>query len=193
MIVVDELARHWWVIGLRGLAAIVFGILAFAWPGMTLIVLVFLFGAYALIDGVVSLAGALRAIQARERWGVLVLEGLVGIGAAGVTAFWPAITALALVYIIAAWAIITGVLEISAALRLRQYIRGEWLLALGGIASVIFGFLVMIAPIAGALVIALWFGAYALLFGVLMVALGLRLRSSQHLRLSGPTIPAPVH
>ena len=187
------LISNWWSLVLRGVVGVLLGLFTFAWPGITLAGIVLVFGAYALIDGVVSLAGALRAIQARERWGVLVLEGLVGIGAAGVTAFWPAITALALVYIIAAWAIITGVLEISAALRLRQYIRGEWLLALGGIASVIFGFLVMIAPIAGALVIALWFGAYALLFGVLMVALGIRLRSSQHLRLSGPTIPAPVH
>jgi len=187
------LISNWWSLVLRGVVGVLLGLFTFAWPGITLAGIVLVFGAYALIDGVVSLAGALRAIQARERWGVLVLEGLVGIGAAVVTAFWPAITALALVYIIAAWAIITGVLEISAALRLRQYIRGEWLLALGGIASVIFGFLVMIAPIAGALVIALWFGAYALLFGVLMVALGIRLRSSQHLRLSGPTIPAPVH
>jgi uncharacterized membrane protein HdeD (DUF308 family) len=187
------LVSNWWSLVIRGVVAILLGVVAFAWPGVTLMALVFLFGAYALIDGVVSLTGAVRAIEARERWGVLVLEGLVGIGAALVTMFWPAITALALVYVIAAWAIITGILEISAAIRLRHHIHGEWLLALGGIASVIFGFLIMMAPIAGALVIAFWVGAYLLIFGALMVALGFRLRGLRHTPLAGPTVVAPAH
>jgi uncharacterized membrane protein HdeD (DUF308 family) len=187
------LVRNWWSLVLRGVVAILVGLATFAWPGVTLAGLVILFGAYALVDGIFSIIGAVRAAEIGERWGVLVLEGLVGIGAAIVTLMWPAITAIALVYVIAAWAIVTGVLEISAAIRLRQHIHGEWLLVLGGIASVIFGFLIMMAPLAGALVIALWFGAYALVFGVLLVALGVRLRGIRNSPLIGPTVTAPAH
>jgi uncharacterized membrane protein HdeD (DUF308 family) len=188
------LVRNWWSLVLRGIVGVVLGLLTFAWPGITLAGLVLLFGAYALIDGIISLVGAVRAAQANERWGVSVLEGLVGIGAAIVTVLWPAITVIALLFVIAAWAIVTGVLEISAAIRLRQHIQGEWLLALGGVASVIFGFLVMMAPAAGALVLALWFGAYVLVFGVLMIALGIRLRGLRNSPLiGGPTIAAPAH
>jgi uncharacterized membrane protein HdeD (DUF308 family) len=178
---------------IRGIAGIALGILTFVWPGITLVALVLLFGAYSLIDGVMSLIGAVRAAEAHERWGVLVLEGLVGIAAAAITVLWPAITAIALVYVIAAWAVITGALEIGAGIRLRKVISGEWLLIVGGIASVLFGFLLIMAPVIGAVVIALWVGAYAFIFGVLLVALGFKLRSWGHDLMAGGALPLPAH
>jgi uncharacterized membrane protein HdeD (DUF308 family) len=171
------LAKNWWSLVIRGIVGIVLGVITFAWPGITLTALVFLFGGYALLDGILCIAGAVRAAEKRERWGVLLVEGVVGIATAVITVVWPAITALALVYLIAAWALVTGVLEIMAAIRLRRHITGEWLLVLGGVASVVFGILMVIAPLAGALVIAVWVGAYAFVFGALLVALGFRLRS----------------
>jgi uncharacterized membrane protein HdeD (DUF308 family) len=171
------LARNWWSLVIRGILGIVIGLITFVWPGITLTALVFLFAGYALVDGAVSLTGAVHAAQAHERWGALVIEGILGIAAAVITVFWPAITALSLVFIIAAWAILTGISEIVAAVRLRNYISGEWLLVLAGIASVIFGVLVAAVPLAGALVLAIWFGAYAFVFGIMVVALGFRLRT----------------
>lgn len=187
------LAKNWWSLVLRGIVAIVAGVLAFVWPGITLVALVFWFAAYALIDGGLALAGAFRAAEARERWGALLVEGILGILAALITVLWPAITALGLVYVIAAWAVLTGIAEIAAAIRLRRHIRGEWLLALGGIASVIFGFLVAALPLAGALVIALWTGAYLLIFGAVLVTLGIRLRSRRGMLPTGPGAPVPAH
>lgn len=171
------LAENWWSLVIRGLVALIVGIIAFVLPGITLAALVILFGAYALIDGVVSFIGAWKASRAHERWGVLVLEGIAGIVASVVTILWPGITAFALVVLIAAWALVTGAFEIAASIRLRKYISGEWLLALSGIASIIFGFLMIAFPLAGALAIAYMVGIYALVFGVLLLALGFRLRS----------------
>ena len=171
------LATNWWSLVIRGVVAILLGIMALAWPGITLGAMVLLFGAYALIDGVVSLAGVWRASKAHERWGALLFEGFVGIAAAIVTIAWPGITLLSLVYVIAAWAIITGILEIVAAIRLRKHIAHEWLLAVGGAASILFGILVMGFPITGALVMAIWWGVYALFFGATLIGLGLRLRA----------------
>jgi uncharacterized membrane protein HdeD (DUF308 family) len=185
------LEKNWWSLVIRGIAAILLGILTFAWPGITLAVIVFLFAAYALVDGISATAGAVHAVRAHERWGGLVLEGIVGILAALVTMFWPAITTLALVYVIAAWALITGIAEISAAVRLRRHISGEWLLGLAGAASILFGILIATMPLVGAVAIALWIGAYAFVFGALMLALGFRLRH-QH-GITAPTIPAPAH
>jgi uncharacterized membrane protein HdeD (DUF308 family) len=187
------LVRNWWSLVIRGVAGIFLGVVTFAWPGITLTALILLFGAYALIDGVVSIVGAVRAAEAHERWGALVIEGLVGIAAAIITVVWPAITAFALVCIISSWAIVTGVFELVAAVRLRKLISGEWLLALSGIASLLFGILVLIAPLAGALVIALWVGAYSLVFGVLLIALGLRLRSWGKALSAGLRMPIPAH
>jgi len=171
------LAQNWWSLVVRGLVALILGMVAFVWPGITLAALVILFGAYALIDGVVSFAGAWKASRAHERWGVLVLEGMAGIVASAVATLWPGITAFALVIVIAAWALLTGAFEIAAAIRLRKVIAGEWLLALSGVASIIFGFLMIAFPLAGALAIAYMVGIYALVFGVLLMALGFRLRS----------------
>jgi uncharacterized membrane protein HdeD (DUF308 family) len=175
----DEMAiaRNWWSLVIRGVAGVLIGVITFLAPAITFQALVLLFGAYALIDGVTGFAGAWRAVRARDRWGAPLLQGIAGIIAAAVTILWPGITALALVLLIAAWAIVTGVLQVIAAIRLRRHISGEWLLALGGILSVVFGALVTIAPLAGAFVIAIWVGAYALVFGALLIGLGFKLRS----------------
>jgi len=170
------LARNWWAIALRGVAGIIFGILAFVMPGMTLAVLVLLFGAYALVDGIFDIIASLSGHSGPQSWWMLLLEGLVGVAAGLVTFFMPGLTALTLVYVISAWAIITGVLEIVAAVRLRKVITNEWWLALGGVLSIVFGAFIAAAPGAGALALVFWIGAYALIFGVLLVGLGFRLR-----------------
>ena len=170
------LVTSWWSLVLRGIVALIVALITFAWPGITLGALVLLFGAYALVDGIVAFAGAWRAREADERWGSLLIEGVAGIITAAITALWPDITALALVYIIAAWAFATGVLELVAAIRLRKHISREWLLALSGFASVIFGVLLVVYPLAGAVAVALWFGVYSFIFGSLLIALGIRLR-----------------
>lgn len=181
------LARNWWSLVIRGAFAILFSAITFIWPSLTFGALVLLFGAYALADGVMSLVGAVRAERAHQRWGALVFEGIVGIGAGIVTVLWPAITAVVLVYIVAFWAVFTGVAEIVAAFLLRRHIRGEWLLALAGIFSLVFGFLLFFAPLAGAIVLALWAGAYMLIFGITLIALGFRIRAWTRGPLGDPT------
>ena len=171
------LVERWWALVLRGLAAILFGILTFIWPGVSLYTLVLLFGVWAVVNGGFIVAAGVRAARGEQRWGWLVFEGVASI-AAGVLAFiWPDITALALLILIAAWALVSGVAEIATAIRLRKYIRGEWLLALTGVLSIAFGVLLLLFPASGALAVVLWIGAYAIVFGALMVALGFRLRS----------------
>jgi uncharacterized membrane protein HdeD (DUF308 family) len=173
---VNTLARNWWALAIRGLVAVLFGIVALIWPGITLTALVYLFGAYALVDGVFSIIAAVRDREEREQWWVLLLEGLAGI-AAGIVAFiWPGITALVLLFLIAAWAIITGILEIVAAIRLREQIDNEWLLALSGVLSLIFGAILVIAPGPGALAVVWIIGIYAILFGILLILLAFRAR-----------------
>jgi uncharacterized membrane protein HdeD (DUF308 family) len=172
-----SLAINWWSVTLRGVLAILIGIIALALPDITVTALVFLFAGYALLDGMVTITGAVRAVAAHQRWGSLMTEGIAGIAAAVLTALWPAITALTLVLVIAAWAIVTGILQMAAAVRLREFISSEWLLALSGITSVTFGLLVAALPIAGELVVAIWLGAYELVSGVMLVALGFRLRA----------------
>lgn len=184
------IAKNWWSLVIRGLVAILLGIVTFAWPGITVGALVLVFGAYAFLDGLFSLIGAWRAVRSHERWGASVFEGVAGIAAAVVTVLWPAITALALVYIIAAWALVTGCLEIVAAIRLRQYVAGEWLLVVSGVASIIFGVVAVVLPLIGVLALALTVGVYAFVFGVLLIALGFRLRSWLH---GGSAMPLPAH
>ena len=186
------LATNWWALIIRGLAGIAMGILTLAWPGITLVALVFLFAGYALVDGVTSIIAAVHAAEARERWVSMVLEGLVGIAAAIVTAVWPAITALALVYVIAAWAVHHRRTRSCGGGPPATPISGEWLLILSGVASLLFGFLLTMAPLAGAVVIALWVGAYALIFGVLLVALGFRLRMWGRRLSAGGPLAAPA-
>lgn len=171
------LARNWWVLALRGVLAVFFAFMAFLWPRLTLEVLVILFGAYALVNGVFALAAAVTGHGQAASWWALVLEGLIGMGVGILTLFWPGITALALLYLIAFWAITTGIFGIAAAIRLRAEIEGEWLLALSGFLSVLFGALLVVAPVAGALAVIWLIGAYALLYGILLLALAFRLRS----------------
>jgi uncharacterized membrane protein HdeD (DUF308 family) len=175
--VADLLTHNWWLLALRGLCAVLFGVLAFIWPGITLLSLVFLFGAYALINGILALVIAARAPKGYPRFGSLIFEGILSV-IAGIVAFIvPGITALALLSLIAAWAIVTGILEIVAAIRLRKVINNEWLLVLAGIASIAFGVLLVLQPRAGALALVWWIGSFALLFGVLLIALAFRMRS----------------
>jgi len=171
------LSRNWWTLALRGLFAVLFGIMAFAGPGITLGALVLLYGAYAFADGVLAIAAALVGRTVGVPWWALLIEGLAGIGVGIITLLWPGITALVLLYLIAFWAVVTGVFEIVAAIRLRKEIRGEWLLALSGVLSVLFGVALIVSPGAGALAVVWLIGAYAIVFGALMIALALRLRS----------------
>jgi uncharacterized membrane protein HdeD (DUF308 family) len=167
----------WWALVLRGLAAIAFGVLAFVWPQITLTALVFLWGAYALVDGAFAIAAGVKSHGENKRWWVLLLEGILGV-AAGLVAFLvPGITALALLILIAAWAMVTGAFEIAAAIQLRKHIKGEWLLALAGIASVLFALALLFNPAAGALALVWLIGAYSIVFGVLLIVLGVRLHS----------------
>ena len=169
-------AGNWWLLALRGAAALLFGVVAFLWPGVALTALALLFAAYALLDGILSLLAAYWRSSRRDRWWMLVFEGLAGITVAILTAIWPEMTVLALLHLVAAWAIVTGVLEIWAAVRLRHYIEREWILALAGAASVVFGVLLVVAPMAGQVVLAWWIGAYAIVFGIMMLILAWRLR-----------------
>jgi uncharacterized membrane protein HdeD (DUF308 family) len=176
-----QLVGNWWAFVVRGLVAILFGLLTFLMPRMALLTLVYLFGFYAIIDGVFSIVAAFRRIGATAPgyttpWWTLMLEGIVSLIAGGAAMVVPGLTAIALLYIIAAWAVVHGALEIAAAIRLRRQITGEWVLALTGVLSIAFGILVLLRPGAGALALILWIGAYAVLFGVLLVALGLKLR-----------------
>jgi uncharacterized membrane protein HdeD (DUF308 family) len=165
------------MLAIRGVMAIIFGVLAFIWPGLTLWALVLLFGVYAFVDGIFALITAFRGRSTNDRWWVFLLEGLAGI-AAGVIAFiWPAMTAFVLLYLIAAWAIVTGIIEVVAAIRLRKEIEGEWVLALSGIASIIFGVLMVLWPGAGALAVIWLIAAYAIVFGILLIFLAFRVRN----------------
>jgi uncharacterized membrane protein HdeD (DUF308 family) len=172
------LARNWWALALRGLVAVLFGLLTFLIPGITLVTLVLLFGAYALADGVFNVIAFFRV--ASHHWALLI-EGVVGIIAGILTFVWPAITALVLLYLIAFWAIFTGLFEIIAGIRLRKAIASEWLLLVMGVLSLLFGVFILFAPGAGALAIVLWIGAYALVFGITMLVLAFRLRGHRHL------------
>ena len=175
------LADRWWLLALRGLAAIAFGILAFVWPHITLLTLVVLFSAYAIINGVLAIAQALSGPRGR-RSGHLAFEGAVSL-LAGIVAFlMPGLTTLALLLLIAAWAIVSGIFEIVAAIRLRKVIENEWLLVLAGIVSVLFGVVLIARPAASALVLVWWVGGFAVVFGVLLVSLAFRVRSWRGLR-----------
>jgi uncharacterized membrane protein HdeD (DUF308 family) len=170
------IARNWWLIVLRGVCAIVFGLLAWIWPGVTLATLVLLWGAYAFVDGILALAAAFSG-RADAPWWALTLEGIVGILAAVAAFLYPGITAIILLYVIAIWAIVTGVIEIVAAIQLRKEIEGELWLGLAGLGSILFGVVLIARPGLGALAVVWMIGLYAVLFGVLLVALGFRVKA----------------
>ena len=176
---VANLGRNWWLLALRGLAGILFGIGAFVWPGGTLAVLVILFGAYALVDGIFALIAGIRLRSQMDFWWLMILEGVVGIIVGVLTFMSPGITALVLVTFIAAWSIITGVFEIATAIRMRKVIDNEWMLILAGLGSLLFGVLLFLFPGAGALSLVWLIGAYALIFGILTLVLAFRVRGMQ--------------
>jgi uncharacterized membrane protein HdeD (DUF308 family) len=170
------LSRNWGWIALRGVAGLLFGLLTLMNPLISLATLVLLFGAYALVDGVFTVVAAIANRRGEPHWVALLLGGLLGIATGVITFFWPGITAIALLFLIAAWTIVTGIAGIVVAIKLRKVITGEWLLVLVGVLSVLFGVGLILFPGAGALAVVLWIGAYALVMGVLLVALAFRLR-----------------
>ncbi|MBK5198103.1 MAG: HdeD family acid-resistance protein [Methyloceanibacter sp.] len=177
----EVLADSWWAVGLRGILGILFGLICLLTPGVAVEVFVILFSAYMLVDGVFAIVSGIKAARNGERWGLLILEGIVDL-AAGVVAFlWPAITLVALIWIIAVWAVVSGALMLSAAFTL-NIDHGRWWLALGGIASIIFGILLVIEPLIGAVVLTLWIGAYALMFGVFLLVVAFQLHSRKEER-----------
>jgi len=168
---VRAMAQHWWVVLIRGVLAILFGIMAFAWPGVTLAVLVLFWGAYALFDGVFEVIAGIRG-----KWGSLVVLGLLGIAAGVITFLWPGITAITLLWVFAFWAIVAGVLQISAAIRLRKEVQGEWLWILSGLCTVLLGVLLILYPGAGALSVIWLIASLAVVWGILLVFLAFKLK-----------------
>jgi len=175
--ILGKLAENWWLLLLRGLAAIAFGVIAFFWPGITLLSLTYLWGAYALADGVFSLWAAIAGPSgdASSRWW-LALMGVVSILASAVAFFWPGVTALVLLMFIAAWAIVIGALLIYGAIELRKVIANEWWLILSGVLSIAFGVLMVLRPGAGAVAVIWTIAWYAIVFGGLLIGLALRLK-----------------
>jgi uncharacterized membrane protein HdeD (DUF308 family) len=180
----ETLKRHWWVPVLRGVVAIIFGIMAFAYPGLTVAVLVLLFGAWVLVDGIFRIIGAIGHRSSDPDWGWQLVIGILGIIIGLLTFHAPAITALALVIYIAAWALMIGATEIVAAIKLRHEIKGEWFLILMGVVSIIFAIMLLWNPLPGALALVWLIGSYAIVFGVLGIIFGFRLRSLPVLRTS---------
>ena len=166
------LGARWWMLVVRGIAAMLLGVIALAWPAISLLALMLLWATYALLDGVASVAVAVRAGGEGRRWGWMLVEGVVGIGAAVITVLWPAITALVLLMVIAVRAVLTGIAEIAAAIELRRVIRGEWMLAVSGLLSIGFGVVTMILPGPSALALVTILGLYAVVFGALLTGLG---------------------
>jgi uncharacterized membrane protein HdeD (DUF308 family) len=169
------LAENWWAIALRGVVAILFGVIALLMPGLTIEAFVLLFAAYMLVDGVFSFVAGVRAARHRERWGALILQAILDLIAAAIAIFVPIATILAFVYLNAAWAIVSGVLMLSAVSRLHRT-HGKWILALGAILSLVWGVLLVMAPIPGIIVMTWWIGAYAVIFGGALIVLAFRLK-----------------
>jgi uncharacterized membrane protein HdeD (DUF308 family) len=168
------LAQYWWLIALRGVLGIVFGIIALVMPVATILALVILFSAYMLVDGGFALYAAYQAGRQKKRWGLLVLQGLANIATAALAFLWPGLTVLAFIILLAAWTIVSGCLQLAAAFRVEQ---GRWWLVLGGASSLIFGMLLIAAPFIGAVVLTWWIGAWAIVFGAFLLVAAFRLRS----------------
>lgn len=166
---------NWWALALRGVAAILFALIAFFWPGVTAAALVLLFGAYALVDGVLALVAALRAARQHGRSGPLLLEGILDIVIAIIVFVWPGTALVALIYLIALWAVLSGIALMAAGIALIR-LSGEWLLVLGGLLSIVLGIALFVQPAVGVVALSWWLGLYALLFGgfLLRTAFGIR-------------------
>ena len=177
----EVLADSWWAVGLRGIMGILFGLICLLTPAIAIEVFVILFAAYMLVDGVFAIASGIKAARNGERWGLLILEGIVALAAGAVAVLWPAITLVALIWLVAVWAIVSGALMLGAAFTLKLD-HGRWWLALGGIASLIFGILLVIEPLIGAVVLTMWIGAYALVFGIFLLILAFQLHAKKEER-----------
>jgi uncharacterized membrane protein HdeD (DUF308 family) len=186
----DLYARNWWAILIRGLIAIAFGVVAILWPNETLFILITIFGIFCFVDGIFALIAALRAATHHAHWAALLVEGILGLIVGIIAIFHPSAAAVAFLFLIAAWAIITGFLELFAAFRLRSELGGEVLLILGGIVSIIFGIVLFAVPSAGVVIIAWLIGLYAILFGVILVGLSFRLKAWHDSGSAGGTQPA---
>jgi uncharacterized membrane protein HdeD (DUF308 family) len=185
------LAERWWVPVVRGIAAVVFGVLALVAPSISLFALVIMWGAYAFVDGAFNLVHAARRPESTRSWWWLAIEGLVSLAAGIFTFTYPGVTTLVLLSIIGVWAVLTGVAEIAAAIRLRREVSGEWLLAATGVLSIVFGIFLLLSPRAGALALVWVIGVYAIAFGLMLIALGLRLHN--WFRRAQPPIGPPLH
>ncbi len=171
----EAMTRNWGAIALRGVIAVLLGVVAIVWPGPTVAVLVILLGAFALVEGVTNIVAGVRG---REGWAIA--EGIISVAVGIVIVVWPAITAMALLYLIAAWAIITGIVRIVAAIQLRRVVQNEWLLVGSGVASIIFGAIAAVFPGAGILALVWLLGAWLIVLGVLLIALAFSLRQLSH-------------
>jgi uncharacterized membrane protein HdeD (DUF308 family) len=176
----EKFTHNWWMFVVRGMAAVIFGVLALIWPGQALQALVLVFGAYVLVDGIFAVIAGIAARGYFDRWWAVLLEGMVGIVIGLLTFFWPNITALVLVYFIATWALITGIFEIVAAIQLRRVITGEWMYILGGLLSIIVGIVLFVFPGAGAVSLVWMIGIYAIVFGISEIIFAFRLRGLWH-------------
>lgn len=172
-----QLFRNWWMLALRGMLAIVFGLLALIWPDTTKLALVLLFGAFALVDGIFAVAVGIASHGHFERWWAVLLEGLSGIVIGILTFFWPNVTGLVLLYFIAAWAVITGIFAIVAAIQFQRIISGEWAMILSGLMSALFGIVLFVFPAVGAVSLVWLIGIYAITFGIMEMIFAFRLRS----------------
>jgi uncharacterized membrane protein HdeD (DUF308 family) len=173
-----NLAANWWLVMLRGVLAVIFGTIALIVPVATMLALLLIFAAYMLADGVLAIVSAVRNARKGERWGFMIFQGVLGIAVAAVTVVWPGITLIAYVLLVAAWALVSGTLMIAGAPRLNEE-YGRWWLVIGGILAIVWGVLLIIAPLIGALVMTWWLGIWAIIFGVTLIAVGFRLRSHQ--------------
>lgn len=172
------LADRWWVVALRGVIAVIFGLICFFVAPAAILAAVLLFSAYMLIDGVLAITSGIKAARNGKRWGLLILEGIVDIAAGVIALLWPGMAAIVFVLIIGIWAVISGALLVYAALSLKLD-HGRWWLVLAGVASVVFGILLFVAPAMGAVVLTWWVGAYAIAFGIMMLFLGFKLRGKK--------------
>jgi uncharacterized membrane protein HdeD (DUF308 family) len=186
---ITQLFRNWWHFAVRGGLAILFGVVALIWPETTKLGLVLMFGAFAMTDGIFAVATGIAAREYFERWWAILLEGIAGILIGVLTFFLPNITALVLLYFIAAWAVTTGIFEIVAAIQFRKVISGEWAIVISGLMSVLFGILLFVFPAAGAVSLVWLIGMYAIAFGIMTLVFAFRLRSlSRNLKTVG--VPA---
>ena len=174
---VKNLAKNWWLLALRGLFAILFGIVILAWPGLTIEILVIIYGVFALVGGILSIIIGLFSIGKSSNWWVMFLEGILGFIVGGIVLKWPAISLLLLIVIIGLWAIISGIIQIITAIFVRQEIKNEWLMGLSGLISLLFGLVILSWPISSIIVVSWLIGFYALLLGIFLIVFGFQVKA----------------